>query len=109
MTPDPPILFGVVLSLLLLANLAVAIRNAVARRAKPAEGKDTTVHQMCRETRAIATETRDLVRGLKEANILAEARSEEHIRIMGELRVTMDGVATVLRELLIEMKTRRAS
>ncbi len=110
MTPDPSILLYVVVSLVLLGEGVLLLRRIFWTPKLATEGsdKETAHYQATRETRAIATETRDLVRAIDKAILLAEARSEEHARIMTGLQTSIENNTAVLHELLAVLKNRRS-
>ena len=110
--PYPTVLLHVVASLILLGEGVLLLRRIFwTPTPKPvsetSSDKETAHYQATRETRAIATETRDLVRALEKANILEEARAEEHSRIMSDLRTSIENNTAVVHELLAVIKTLR--
>ena len=112
MIPESPVLLSVLASLILLGEGVLLLRR-IFWTPKPvsdsSSDKETLAHyQATRETRAIATETRDLVRAIDKAILLAEARSEEHARIMTGLQTSIESNTAVLHELLAVLKNRRS-
>jgi predicted Ser/Thr protein kinase len=115
-------LIQILLAVILLGQAAKATAWLIGRRGNEDErqAKEQTrqaiatileqhgrIEQLNKETRAVSTETRELVRGLREDSIRAAQTGDAVVRAIDSLQQAIRGMAQSISELVGEMRADR--
>jgi hypothetical protein len=117
-------LIQLLLALILLSQAGKAVNWFIRRpdAQQEAEAKESTrraiaealnslreTMQISKEARAIANETRDLVRGLEKTHIISAETDKQMLAVLTKLEAAFSGVATSISELVGELRSSRTT
>jgi hypothetical protein len=117
-------LIQLLLALILLSQAGKAINWFIRRpdAQQEAEAKEATrraiaealnslrdTMQISKEARAIAHETRELVRGLEKTHIISAETDKQMLAVLTKLEAAFTGVATSISELVGELRSSRTA